>query len=258
MEPIKFEDNIREKLQEREISPSNVAWGKIEKQLNSGTSRKKDRSKWYAIAAGFVGIIIIASYIFKKDIVSFPDSKNIVEEPIQKEGLNSTENNALLVDTDEEKSVIEDTEPLKVKHKDSNPDKNKVAINNESRISSNPNTAVKEDVVVLQIDNSETIKISETATKEDLINLKVEEVVAQVQALQENNQSVTEVDIDALLLKAQKEIYSQRIVTNKRVDATELLHVVESEMETTFRDKVFEALGDGYEKVRTAVVERNN
>ena len=64
--------------------------------------------------------------------------------------------------------------------------------------------------------------------------------------------------LNSLLLKAQDEIHSREILNTKKVDATALLNMVESELETNFRDKVFEALGDGYEKVRTAVVERNN
>ncbi len=42
------------------------------------------------------------------------------------------------------------------------------------------------------------------------------------------------------------------------MDATALLNVVEFELETSFRDKVFEALGDGFEKVITSVADRNN
>ncbi len=35
-----------------------------------------------------------------------------------------------------------------------------------------------------------------------------------------------------------------------------LLNMVEYEIETSFRDKVFEALGDSFEKVKTAVANR--
>ena len=97
-------------------------------------------------------------------------------------------------------------------------------------------------------------------TDKIFINSKVAEVVAQLQDLQKNDAAVSAKEIDALLLKAQREIHSQELINskNKKVDAKTLLNVVESEMETSFRDKVFEALGDGFEKVRTAVAERNN
>ena len=89
---------------------------------------------------------------------------------------------------------------------------------------------------------------------------QVDEVIAQVQALQKKDPTVSAEEINALLLKAQKEIQSKEIVStkNRKVDASALLNVVESELETSFMDKVFEALVDGIEKVKTAVVERNN
>ena len=63
-----------------------------------------------------------------------------------------------------------------------------------------------------------------------------------------------------LLAKAQREIELQRILNNSnyKIDAAALLSDVESELERSFRDKVFDALGEGYQKIRTAVAERNN
>ena len=50
--------------------------------------------------------------------------------------------------------------------------------------------------------------------------------------------------------------HSKKLIFSNKVDAIKLLSVVEDELETNFRDRVFEALGDGYEKIRTAVVNR--
>jgi len=58
------------------------------------------------------------------------------------------------------------------------------------------------------------------------------------------------------LFKAQQEIHSKKLLYKNKVDAMELLSIVEDELEANFRDRVFEALGDGYKKVRTAVVNR--
>ena len=65
-------------------------------------------------------------------------------------------------------------------------------------------------------------------------------------------------DVEALLNNARREIETQRIINNPKVDATALLEDVEWELEESFRDKVFDALGEGYNKVRTAVSERND
>jgi len=78
--------------------------------------------------------------------------------------------------------------------------------------------------------------------------------------LQSKNNTVSSYEIEALLAKAQQEITFRKLVSNsnKKVDATALLNSVEEELETSFREKVFEALGDQYKKVRTAVVNRDN
>ncbi len=89
---------------------------------------------------------------------------------------------------------------------------------------------------------------------------KVAEVVAQVKALQESNRIVSAEEVDMLLATAQKELQTARILdeNTQKVDATALLQEVEFSLERSFRDKVFDALGNGFEKIRTAVAERNN
>ena len=61
MAPVKFEENIREKLEQRELKPSASAWERIEQRLD--TSAKRKTKKGYAVwlvAAGFIGILILA------------------------------------------------------------------------------------------------------------------------------------------------------------------------------------------------------
>ena len=43
MEPIKLEDNLREKLQERELSPSNNAWDTLAEKLESEGPKPRNK-----------------------------------------------------------------------------------------------------------------------------------------------------------------------------------------------------------------------
>ena len=81
-----------------------------------------------------------------------------------------------------------------------------------------------------------------------------------VQKIQNENNTVTPDEIDALLAKAQRDISNNRILqaNTQKVDAAALLLDVETELERSFRDRVFDALGEGFNKVRSAVAERNN
>ena len=89
---------------------------------------------------------------------------------------------------------------------------------------------------------------------------QIKDVVAKVEAMKNNNESVSEDDIDALLMQAQKEIRLNNLIneTTGVVDANALLQDVEADLDQSFRSKVFEALKSSYNSVKTAVAQRNN
>lgn len=261
MAPIKFDDHIRERLQEREIHPSNSAWDRLNKEINH-TSKKTTKIPWYAIAASIAGLIVIVSLVFLNQTNSRIDTNIIVEsktntinKDVPNEPIFKAENNEIVSATETQNKEESNSEtPIILENQkavSSNKIKNK---NSEIAFINSENNAInshnQESVVVSEneINNSET----------NFIDLKVAEVVAEVTAIKKSNKEVTEDEINALLEKAQFEIQSQRLLENKKVDATALLNLVEEELEINFRDKVFDALGEQFEKVRTAVVDRNN
>ena len=120
------------------------------------------------------------------------------------------------------------------------------------------------EAIAANTDDRKTEKVKKAAlaplSKEAAFEeLKVEEIVAEVKKLEATDGAATPEEIDALLAQAQREIATNRILNSSSgtVDAAALLLDVEIELERSFRDRVFDALGDGYKKIRTAVVERN-
>jgi len=264
MAPNKLEDRIREQLQEREIQPSKDAWSKMEARLGDETKTTGNNRFWYAIAAGFVGILILASVFFngsgdQNDLVvedkkvKIPAEVDTRIEPdmIQAPEIASTEED-LTQDVEKEVAVEETKEEIA---------SNKIRKVTEKRPEPSPVIAEvdkkedsKEDKA---IEDEQIIKIPEFE-EESFIQSKVDEVVAEVGKIQDSGKEVNAEDIDQLLLNAQKEISKRRILNSpKKVDASALLSDVETELERGFRDKVFDALGDGFDKIRTAVAERN-
>jgi len=256
MAPIKFEDHIREQLEEREIQPSNIAWDKLNKELNH-PAKKKAKIPWYAIAASIVGLIVVASLLFGNKTATMVNSDKIIEtevvnikEESQEVLISKFKTNEIVVETEtsiEEKNSSKAPKIFKNKTASIQNNTTKVAFNNSEK-----------KIEVLVQEENHISEIKETNSETDFIDLKVTEVVAQISAIQNSNKKITDEEINALLEKAQLEIQSQRIFVNNKVDATALLNTVEEELEASFRDKVFEALGEQFEKVRTAVVERNN
>ena len=116
MEPNKFEENIRTKLEEREIQPTPQAWGTLEAQL--GEPKTSNKTLWYAIAASLVAILVVGSFLLNEDKTV---SKEIVEQanpteieenltsPIFKDG---PEENTVVAEEsteEEEKELLEKT-----------------------------------------------------------------------------------------------------------------------------------------------------
>lgn len=245
METNKFEEHIREKLQEREIKPSQNAWSLLEKKLDEQITAKKAFPIWWAIAASFVGVLLISVFFFN----------------------NSNKTNNKLVD-------IEQNSKPKTTPNNKPEIKNVLTTNNTT----NPIVKVTQKPIEKQKDNKTTITSSVIAKsnktqpvykpkinsiKQEIVTdfetQKVTEIVQTINNLQKENKKISLDEIDALLAKAQKDIAYQKWTTKKsqKVDAAALLDEVEYEIDRSFRDKVFNALGSGFQKVRTAMLERN-
>ncbi len=82
MAPIKLEENIREKLEAREMKPSAEAWKKLEAKLEAKQPKKK-AVLWYYVAASFVGFLILASVFFSKN--NSEVNNQIVDENLQQQ-----------------------------------------------------------------------------------------------------------------------------------------------------------------------------
>ena len=83
-------------------------------------------------------------------------------------------------------------------------------------------------------------------------------MVMHIDVLESKNTEVTDTEIDSLLRQAQREILEDKIFgKDNTVDAIALLADVEKELDKSFRDEIFDALKDGFIKVRTAVADRD-
>ena len=241
MAPIKFEENIKDKLEKRTIQPSADAWQTLASRLETKNNKKKSPYYlWLGVAASIVAIMFIASQLFVNNnntTIETPVIVNTNKETIKKiESENILQKKDVLTNNVEKESVKE----LNIKTPKS--EKTEVA----------QLTKQKEEKTVLP----KEVIVNKTSFED----LKVQQVVAQIQGLKDKGESVTDKDIDALLDQAQKEITLQNIYneTTKTVDANALLQDVESDLQQSFRDKVFNALKSSYNTVKTAVAERNN
>ncbi|MBW8200156.1 hypothetical protein [Flagellimonas abyssi] len=236
----KLEKHIKEKLEERTIAPSKGAWDKIAPQVTEPAPRKRNTWFPYAVAASFVGIVLVSLFFFTNGDAE-AERLQVVETEVQEKAEIKSEEKA------EKEAVTEvETEVVGTEVEPREPE-----VNTEFQQPTSY-TAVAEQEV------KEPFQDKTKINSDKLIAQKVEEVVAQVQILEDAKQEVTDAEVDSLLRAAQRQILTDKLFADSgSVDAMSLLAEVEDELDESFRDQIFDALKSGYLKLRTAVADRN-
>jgi hypothetical protein len=132
----------------------------------------------------------------------------------------------------------------------------------------------KNELVVMEVLTSSKgrIKVQDTASQvhadriknltpavEQSIDLEVNRLLAAVQTAEQQGEQVSDYTIDSLLAQAREKIFNNRVYEEQteNLSATALLQSVENELDQSFRERVFDALRDGFTKAREAIVSRN-
>lgn len=256
MAPIKFEEQLKDKLEKRTLSPASDSWSKLSERLDADNKKSKSSVfSWLSIAAGILIMIAISVQFFSSEsrekMLPRVVKENLKEEPsIENSKKQNTEN---VIKLAEENSVKMQND------KKATSTKIQISTNNKStepklQLAENNKDFKKTDATILKED-SKKFMLSES--QEAVIKNAVAEAWNQVK--NEGN-SVLDREVDSLLKMASKELFKEKLSKEATVtvDAQLLLMSVQDDMGQSFRSKVFEALKDSYNTVKTAVAERNN
>ena len=265
MAPIKFEEQFKEKLEKRTLQPSNDVWNKLSDKLDIQEERKTNKGYWWlGVAATVVGVMLAITFMFKNNPEQ-PIEPTIVDTIKIEESLPEQEKVAV---TDKAEDNIEtrkqeqqtktetNKKPSTIKQTNQPILKQKLQEEQKKLIPTSLDEAVAQNKTV----NDKKVEIDKNLEGLTFETQKVNEVVAKVIELQKSKSTVTDDEIDALLNKAQQEITMKKLYdeATNTVDADALLRDVEFDLDQSFRDKVFKALKNSYESVKTAVAQRNN
>ena len=259
MAPIKFDENIKDKLEKRVLTPSPEAWDRLSGRLDDEQkSGKKQWILWLGVAASIVGVLFFSTQFFKEStndqlpIITDADSSKTQE--IESKSKPSEAIFELEISTKKKEAVVQN-EMAPIEKKNSNSSV-------EEPISEEKKSFRKE----FEASSPKTLVAANTEEQKEVANqlspedIKVNEVVAEINALKEKGQTVSDEELDELLKQAERELLKDKLYneTTKTVDANALLQDVEEDLDQSFRAKVFDALKNGYDSVRTAVANRNN
>lgn len=226
MEPNKFENEIRNQLNQRTIQPSEHSWDRLDAMLTVAENKSKRSFKWIYIAASFVGFTLIGFFLFNQQ---------------KSEGLIIPEKNVVL----EEKQVTEIIEKPEV---------------------STESIAVKTNQTTVVATTTQDLKISKNPTeidpkKDQVLDLAIantQEIVVEVPA---NSQTSIKISPEALLANvANGETLTTKTQSSStvKVDPNSLLSSVEKEVDESFRDKAIQTLNKNYKSVKSLLANRNS
>lgn len=257
MAPNKFENNIRETLENRTMAPSKEAWSKLSIKLDEHNKNKTAKPYWWlGIAASLAGLLLVITQLGNNDVIE--EKPTIVNVPVENEIKQVTPKVIVPIDKETKKEAEASThKKQKVEYK---------TIINEKRDVLKPDLNVQKTVVaVTQKQEKQAITPQEEPINNSQEALsfedqKIKDIVAKVNTLKADNEAVTDAEINALLLQAQQEIRLKNIINESTgvVDANALLEDVEADLDQSFRSKVFEAIKASFSSVKTAVAQRND
>lgn len=245
MEQNKFDEHIKANLESRRLQPSNNAWNKLSTRLEAEDKKPNRNTFWYVgIAASVAGLLFVAFQFYNTK----PTAPVIVDTPTVKQKNNTQ---VTVDDLETSRNILEKTEAALPVYKFK---VNAIEKGIEPVValeSGHMGSKEKSDVVKPNKELKEPLTFEEQ---------KIQDVVAKVQDLKSKNQEVSDAVIDALLLEAQKEIKLKQLFDTSTgiVDANKLLREVETDLDQSFRSKVFEAIKSSFSTVKTVVAQRND
>jgi hypothetical protein len=232
MEPNKMENEFRTKLNQREIKPSAHAWERLDAMLNAEEKKPVRNFKWLYIAAGFIGLVLMATLFFNQnEKTTQPENRvaveNVNEKPEHQNG-NSISPSPKAIENQVKESQTEPRPTVPVSKQPNNTPLNK------AKKSEMPAFKIKGESQVAENDSPqpEKAKFEDQKTIINPIKPTVDEQIADIGTPKPQASSV-------------------------KVDANSLLSQVDGELELSFREKVIKTVSKNYKTVKVALANRN-
>lgn len=226
MEPNKFEKEFRDKLNQREISPSENSWNKLDAMLTAAEEKKKSKHSysWIYVAASFVGFLLIATFYFSQKENTIENQKNglVIQNPVAPK-------------TD---AIPSEKADLKIEEKSS-----VVNVVQKSASKSNKSSFSRKDSLANK-NNFNQNQVAELS----IINQNTEQFASS---------NANEKSVDEMIVAVQATPKAAASKTAIKVNPNTLLSQVDGELELSFREKVINKVNKNYQTVKVALVNRN-
>lgn len=238
MEPNNFEKDFREKLNQREIEPSNKAWDRLDAMLSVTEEKKPKKSKkWLYIAASFVGFLLIGTIYFNRsETVEIKKTTPIVlEQKINKDSLNVVgvnKDEVININNHNPKRIMKHVQAVVEIH-----NQNK----NSEQLASKVESSIKDDL------KGDSAAVNSFENKNHQSENKSKYISAE-QLLAEVNGKVETKTTDEIIRKNRKAV---------TVNPNDLLLNAETELNQSYRESALDKFNKNLKAVKSAIANRN-
>lgn len=226
MEPNKTEKDFKQKLEQRTIQPSDMAWDRLDAMLSVAENKKPKKNRgWMYMAASLLVFLLVGAFFMKQEKQS-----------------NGLENNSNTVVVKDKKPQNETTQP---------------SLNTTTIIA----PAMQQETVAASGTGNtpKVIRVAGTHINKEVISEKViqgqmQEQIASADAKDQQN-TIQVNDSDQLLASVSGSTAKKRATV--KVDPNSLLSSVEGELTESYRSKTFQGVIKSFNTVKVAVANRN-
>lgn len=231
MEPNKLENEFKDKLEQRTIQPSAMAWDRLDAMLSVTEEKKQPKKRyWMYIAASFLGFLLIGALLLKMEgnTANGGDiNTTTVVSTDEPAGINETENTGEARDIEQTVNTI--VQPVRTES---------VAQHNT------PVQTPKADKVV-------------KSTPQNIREVKEVKIVQQEAVAVHEVQTTPEQETEKLLAMSLADEGKASKKSKIKVDANSLLSSVEGELDNSFRSEMLQKVVKNYNTVKSSVANRN-
>lgn len=255
----KLENQIKEKLNSREIQPSAQAWDRLDAMLSVAEEKKTKRSfGWLYIAAGITVLLIAGMFFLAQNSTDAINQDTVVDSEMKEDTIQKEQNKLEApINTVEEKQnqVAESTEVQSPKSTNpSNNNKEAVSIINQKSNQKQPGNPLINREKEIQYQNSSDVALKDLPKVDTQTKIVTDK--KDIPASVTGTLSKSDEDLLASLDKVGKRSANQK--SSVKVDAKSLLSQVDGEVEYTFREKMLNKISKNYKEVKVALANRNN
>lgn len=238
MGQTKSDKEFRNKLDQREITPSENAWDRLDAMLTVAEGKKPERSYgWLYIAASILGFLLIGT-------VFFSNSKELID--VKRNDVVIENNTPPKEDTTTTETVLPQAAAENIASADTAGTKIKSSVNHHQSPQSNPITIPVPAVNEIQ-KNPELIASGNPQRPQSGVansNQKTEQLTAPAK-------------VDELLAAVAPTQNNQNQQASVKVNAKSLLSQVDGEVNLSFREKMLRKVNKSYQEVAETVSNRN-